>query len=146
MKFIAKKLVAMVELIEKISSKIHVFHIEDAFVIITLIITLIIARGNYIEWIGSVAVFIGFKHAVIAFRLEEVVERQKTHGDTAFNSHGKQTQYFYAKEILWFVYFILLGAWSGLIGVVLFLSYPIWHKIREEYHSKSATNRKKDEN
>lgn len=143
MKFIARKLVAFVEQIEKLSPKLHVFHIEDVFVAAILIINVLILNGNYIEWIGALAVFIGFKHTVVAFRLEDVVEKRETHGDTAFNSHGYQTQYFYGKEILWFIYFILLGAWSGLVGVVIYLLYPLWHGVRVKYHTKSHINRKK---
>ena len=143
MKFIAKKLVAFVELLETLSPKLHVFHIEDIFVAMALIATAIFTKGDYIEWFGVAAVFMTFKHTVIAFRLEEVLEKRNEHGDTAFNSHGRQTQYFYAKESLWFMYFFLLGAYSALVGVGLFLLYPVWHDVREKYHSKSKTNREK---
>ena len=136
MKFIAKNLVRIVEFIERNTPKgIHLFHIEDVFVFIVLMTTAFLSKGGYIEWLGVLAVFMTFKHTVEAFRLEDVVERMEAHGDTAYNSHGRQTHYFYIKESLWFIYFFLLGAWSGLVGVIIFLLYPLWHDIRQKYHT-----------
>jgi len=136
MKFIAKNLVALIEIIERHTPKsFHIFHIEDILVLVSLSLAAILSGGNYIEWVGVIAVFLSFKHTVIAFRLEDVIEKREEHGDTAFNSHGNQTYYFYAKESIWFIYFFLLGAWSALVGVVIFLLYPLWHDARIKYHT-----------
>ncbi|MGB0925379.1 MAG: hypothetical protein ACPGTS_01580, partial [Minisyncoccia bacterium] len=117
------------------------FHIEDVFVLAILSTVAIVTHGNYIEWIGVAAVFMTFKHTVVAFRLEEVLEKATEHGDTAFNSHGRQKQFYFMKEILWFLYFLSLGAYSALIGVFIFLLYPWWHDVREKYHTQSRLNR-----
>lgn len=135
MNFIAKKLVRFVEFLERHTPKsFHVFHIEDIFVALVLIGTALFFGENYIEWIGVLAVFMAFKHTVVAFRLEDTVQTMERH---AHISHPKnrQAQLFYTKEILWFIYFVLLGAWSALVGVILFLLYPFWHKARKKYHT-----------
>jgi hypothetical protein len=36
--------------------------------------------------------------------------------------------------IFWFVYFILLGAWSALAGVIVFLLYTPWRNYYRKYH------------
>lgn len=141
MKYLAQKLVAFVEWIESISPKLHVFHIEDFFVASMLIATTLVLRGNYIEWFGVLAVFLTFKHDVIAFRLEAAEEDREEHGKPFVKSYKAQTQYFYAKESVWFIYFLLFSAWSGLIGVIIFLLYPTWHDIREKYHTKRKQNK-----
>lgn len=133
--FFAKKLVRCVEIIERVLPRVHIYHIEDIFVLLVLGATAYFSRGNYIEWIGVVAGFMAFKHIVIAFRLEDVLAQKEKNGDTAFHSHGKQAQFFYAKESIWLLYFVLLGAWSATISIVMFLMYPLWHKVRMKYHT-----------
>lgn len=140
--YFAKKLVRCVELIERVLPRIHVYHIEDMFVVLVLSVVAYFSGGNYIEWIGVIAGFMGFKHIVIAFRLEEVLDQKENEGDTAFHSHGKQAQYFYAKESLWLLYFVLLGAWSATVSIAMFLLYPMWHKIRVKYHTGTKHIRK----
>ncbi|MCD5390142.1 MAG: hypothetical protein LR005_02050 [Candidatus Pacebacteria bacterium] len=141
MKFIARKLVQFVEWIETMSPKLHVFHIEDIFVIVVLAITAFVLKGDYIEWFGVLAVYLTFKHDVIAFRLEAAEEDREEHGKPFIKSYKAQTQYFYAKEAVWLIYFLLFGAWSGLVGVIIFLLYPTWHDIREKYHTKRKENK-----
>lgn len=136
MKFLAKKVVSCVEYIEDLFPGMHIFHIEDIFVASVLIITALIFRENYAEWIGITAVFLTFKHNVISFRLEAAEENREEQGKSFVKSYKQQSYYFYAKELVWFAYFLLLGAWSGLVGVCIFLLYPSWHTIRERYHTK----------
>lgn len=47
--------------------------------------------------------------------------------------HWKLKWYLVSKEIWWLIYFVYLGAWSALVGVGLFLLYPLW---RHWYRSK----------
>lgn len=130
-------MVSVIQFIENNTPKwFSIFAIEDIFVASILIVTAIVFGEHYTEWIAAAAVFLAFKHTVAAFRLEDVVERMEKHGDTAYHSHGNQETYFYLKESLWFVYFFLLGAWSALVGVVIFLLYPLWHKSWQKYHHK----------
>ena len=42
------------------------------------------------------------------------------------------TRYLIGKEICWLVYFVVLGAHSALVGVGVFLLYPVWrHQYRK---------------
>lgn len=139
MKFIAKKLVSFVEFIERILPRVHIYHIEDVFVALVLIGATWGSGNSYIEWIGALAAFISYKHIVISFRLQEIIEKEESENiDKEEASHlreaGRQSKYFYGKESLWFLYFVLLGGWSGVISVIVFLLYPVWHTFRIKYH------------
>lgn len=132
--FIAKKMVRGVEIIEKVLPKVHIYHIEDLFVLSVLIFFALLSGGNYIEWIGVIAAFLSFKHTVISFRLQEVLEKEEAKGETHFHEAGKQSKLFFSKESFWLLYFVLLGAWSGMVSVIIFMLYPFWHKVRLRYH------------
>jgi len=47
--------------------------------------------------------------------------------------HHWARRYLVSKEICWLVYFVMLGAWSALVGVGIFLFYPVW---RHYYRTK----------
>lgn len=94
-----------------------------------------LVRGEGIEFVGAAAVTLTFTHAQVADRLAEA-ERNKSSlygADSAINEHSVHchawlTRYLVTKEILWCVYFVVLGAWSALVGVAVFLAYPLWRK------------------
>jgi hypothetical protein len=106
-------------------------------------------------WVTAAAVFLTFMHMQIADRLADAEELRtrlqqkadkavsfaKTMGDNTsiaaaeaakvtldhyVECYWKLTWYLVAKEILWLVTFVLLKAWPALVGVGLFLLYPIW--------------------
>jgi hypothetical protein len=76
-----------------------------------------------IEWFVAFAVFRTFSNASIQWRLQEA-EEKRTAKEVA--CHVLAARYFIQKEVLWFLSFTLMGAWSALVGVAVFLFYPWW--------------------
>lgn len=88
--------------------------------------------GNSIaEWIGAAAVFCAFNHAQISDRM---VEKQAAKTTPDVECYRKSIWFFMLKEVLWLTYFILHHSYSALVGVFLFLLYPVWRKIWRKYH------------
>lgn len=102
---------------------------EAIMVSIILIITGLLSDKGWVEWIGVLAVFFTFMHASVAERLAESEGHRKTMGEDIYvDCYYKLPKYFYLKEICFFFYFSLMGAWSAVAGVFIFLAYPIWRK------------------
>lgn len=76
-----------------------------------------------VEWIVALAVFRTFSNASVQWRLQEAEEKRTIHD---VECHRLASRYFLQKEILWFLSFTLMGAWSALVGVGVFLIYPWW--------------------
>lgn len=132
MKFILKT----IDRIKKLHPKIRTYHIEEGLVLISLILVGIFAGKSPVEWIGVLAVFFTFKHTIISERLQEAeAERAARDGlhTVTVECYPKLGQNFLIKEVLWFGYFVLLGAWSALAGVVIFLLYPTWRKYYRKH-------------
>jgi len=115
--------------------KMRTWYFEYAVVGIILA-TVVIATGNKpIEWIGAVAVFFTFGHAAISFRMaEQVAYHEEKTGQTIIHCYRWSKRYFVMKEALWFTYFAFLGAWSAIVGVVIFLLYPLWRSYWRTIH------------
>lgn len=127
----------LIRFVEWIKRRFNVqtYVIEYLVVSVVLVATAIISKKGFVEWIGVVAVFLTFGHASIAERLRErEALRHLTRSPIEVNCYWKLSYYFYAKEILWFAYFILIGAWSALAGVVLFLAYSPWRAYYRKWH------------
>ncbi len=137
-----KKIVTSIEFLKK-KIGCNTYHIESAIVAITLIITALISQQWRIERIGVLAVFFTFGHVSVADRLEEKesIRQQKKwykQDDESVWCYYKLERYYYAKEICWFAYFVLLGARSALVGVVVFLLYWPWRKAWRKYATPST--------
>lgn len=104
---------------------IRTWHIENAVVVAALITTAIVSGGTITEWIGAAAVFCGFCHGSIAERLRE---REAARPSPAVECYHLLGRFFLAREILWTAYFVLLDAWSALVGCALFAAYPLWRR------------------
>ncbi|HVI39140.1 MAG TPA: hypothetical protein VM577_00635 [Anaerovoracaceae bacterium] len=87
--------------------------------------------NSVLEWIGAAAVLCAFSHAQISDRM---VEKQAIKVVPDVECYRKSIWFFVMKEALWFAYFILHHSYSALVGVILFLLYPIWRKIWRRYH------------
>jgi hypothetical protein len=108
---------------------------EFLVVLVVLVVVALITKKGIIEWIGVLAVLITFGHTQIADRLHEREARRYKIDKTAeVECYWKLNYYFYTKEILWFVYFVFLGAYSALVGVFLFLLYPLWRRWWRKRH------------
>lgn len=76
-----------------------------------------------IELLASMAVLLTFGHAQIADRLAEQEGLKKV---PAVSCYKKMWYYFMAKEFFWLLYFFMNKSYSALIGVFVFLAYPVW--------------------
>lgn len=106
----------------------------ETSVVAAILFTICYLNGNqWIEWIGTIAVLFSFKHASIADRL---AERQavKTVEFQEVKCYKKLHMFYYIKEVLWLSYFLLHKAYAPIVGVAIFLLYPIWRKIWRAYH------------
>ncbi len=111
------------------------YHIEGAFVLITLIAVAEYSGKGLVEYVGVAAVFFTFMHATIAEYMREAEAlREKETNQIITACHKKLPYYFYAKEICWLIYFIWLGAYSALVGVAVFLLYQPWRRLWRKYH------------
>lgn len=134
MKNSLEKIVRGIQKTKKLTG-LKTYQIEDIFVLVFLAIIGIISRKGMVEWIGVGAVFFNFGYVQIADRLEESENKRVKGGKKAeVECYKKLNKYLYAKEILWTIYFMLLGAWSALAGVAIFMAYPYWRKIWRKYN------------
>jgi len=126
--------------IKKLHPKLRTYHFEELFVLVALVVVGLFSGKGLIEWIGVAAVFFTFKHTIISERLQEAeAERARVEGleSVTVECYAKLGQNFIIKECLWFVYFALLGAWSALAGVIIFLLYPVWRKYYRKHNPLS---------
>jgi hypothetical protein len=107
------------------------WHIENAIVATALLSVWVATGCRWQELIGSIAVFCGFCHASIAERLRE---REAARAAPTVECHALATWFFLVKEVCWLAYFVLHGAWSALVGCVLFALYPLWRRLWRRYH------------
>lgn len=101
------------------------WHVESSFVglVLAAVVFATGRSGQWVEWLGAAAVWLTFGHASIGFRLQEAEEKRT---EIHVACHKKLKWYFLGKEACWLLYFIMLGAWSALVGVFVFLIYPWW--------------------
>ena len=113
-------------MLNRIKKQIQTWQWELAVIVTVLTGVWFFTGGGAIEAVGSLAVIITFCHTQVSFRLEE--KQKIPNNPHTIECYRFQSRYFLAKEICWLVYFSLLGAWSALVGVFLFLLYPFWRK------------------
>lgn len=99
-----------------------------------------------IGWICSAAVLLTFMHVQVASRLQEAEERRAMREVDKAPTSGKEVleqvekadgvhchlwlkRYLVGKELLWCVYFVATKQWPALVGVFLFLLYPVWRRF-----------------
>lgn len=105
--------------------RFRTWQLEAIAVALVLAVVTILTGNKLREWIGSAAVFISFLHAQVSDRL---AADQATRPEPLVPCHGRAQQYFIAKEGLWLAYFLLSQTWAALVGVGLFLAYPLWRR------------------
>jgi hypothetical protein len=109
--------------------KIRTWHFESAFVAIALTTVIYLFGQHWHEWIGALAVWLTFGYISIAFRLQEAEEeRQSKAGDVMVDCHWKAKYYFLGKELTWLPLFAILGSYTSMAGVFIFLAYPYWRR------------------
>ena len=83
----------------------------------------------------AAAVLFTFMHAQIADRMRE---KQAEMERPSVECWPWLQRYFYAKEILWFAYFTLSQTWSALVGVFVFMVYPLWRSSYRKWNMRNA--------
>ena len=105
--------------------KIRTWQVEHIFVFLILATVAIISGNRPVEWIGVFAVLLTFAHTTVSDRMAEK-ESLKSKPDV--DCYKWSTRYFVLKEILWLTYFFIHQSYTALIGVIVFLIYPIWRR------------------
>lgn len=128
-----------VRLVEKIKQafKVKTFVVENAFVLIILVVTNLLTADwhNPWKWIQVLAVYLTFEHAGISQRLEEMQRKKVQELQTVeVECYNKLWKVFVGKELLWMATFIYLQAWPALVGVFIFLMFYPWRKLWRKYH------------
>jgi hypothetical protein len=119
---------------KSMGTKAHYF--ETGIVFLILASTALISDKGWVEWVGVLGVTFTFEYQVLSTYLREHAEARKKIGkDVRSDFIYKEIQFlFYAKEIIWITYFLLLGAYSAIVGTIVFICYGIWRKLyRDEY-------------
>lgn len=107
------------------------------FVFAALLATVALSGKGDIEWIGALAVLLTFGHVQVADRLaEEAAEKEQLTGEADVECHRMARRYLISKELCWFAYFFALGAYSALVGVGVFLLYPVWRRSYRYFHPR----------
>lgn len=123
--------------------RIHpTWHFETAFVALVLVAVAAATSPDFrtladaaalnrflIVWISAAAVLGSFLHAKVGYRMAEALTAQEAPPESCYEWSGK---YWISKEVLWFIVFLLSGAYPAIAGNVLFILYPAWRKIHVE--------------
>lgn len=104
-------------------SRVRTWQLEIAAVAAVLLTVLLIVGGGWREAVGSAAVLATFAHAQVASRMAEA---ESARPEPDVHCWRWSLRYFVTKETCWFVYFAAARCWSALVGVVVFLAYPLW--------------------
>lgn len=82
-----------------------------------------------IVWLSAAAVFGSFLHAQIGTFMAEDMGTTEA---PITECYHKLDGYWAYKEVLWFIVFLLSGAYPAIAGTVLFMLYPAWRKVYKE--------------
>ena len=136
-------LVRPVELLKKLTG-VPTWKIEASFIFAVLSGVALATHRPWVEWLGVAAVTLTFHHASVANRLEEMEgERVRKGGEATVDCYRWLQRYFYGKEAVWFVYFLLIHAYSALVGVIIFFFYGRWRSLWRLYHPIDEFTREK---
>jgi hypothetical protein len=83
-------------------------------------------RTFLIIWISAGAVFGSFLHAQVGTYMAEDMSHTE---EPLTECYHKLGEYWVYKEILWFLVFLLSGAYPAIAGNVIFILFPVWRKI-----------------
>jgi hypothetical protein len=104
---------------------LRTWHFE-LFVVALALFAVAAWRGVWTEYVGAAAVSLTFAHAQVAERLRE---QDAAREEPTVSCNVWSTRYFVAKEVLWAVLFLGIGAYTALVGVGLFLAYTPWRRF-----------------
>ena len=98
---------------------------KERLIVLLFLCIPLIWNQTWVEAVCIAAIWFTFNHHQVASRMQEK-EGERT--APSVDCHKKLNIYFYVKELLWVVVFVLSEAYSGIIGSVLFLLYPLYRK------------------
>lgn len=108
------------------------WYAETGIVAFILLAVLVFTHRLFsVELIAAAAVLLTFGHASVADRLAEREELRCTPEVECFR---KMWYYFVGKEMLWLLYFFMIHAYSALVGVFVFLAYPVWRRLYRRHY------------
>lgn len=131
-----------------LSEKRHhpTWHFETAFVFLILLTVALLTSPSLdalsdtaqltqflVVWLSVFAVLGSFLHAKVGYRMAEALEAQEAPPSSCYEWSGK---YWLSKEILWFLVFLLSGAYPAIAGTIIFILYPAWRKVHVEERKK----------
>lgn len=110
--------------------RVRTYVLELAVVGVILVTVSISTGARTVEFLGTCAVLFTFCYVQVASRLDEAMDACQDVEGKAHEVHCRAwlNRYLYLKESCWLLYFVFLGAWSALVGVVIFLLYPYWRR------------------
>jgi hypothetical protein len=102
-----------------------------AVVAIILFLVVFFTKNTWVEYLGGLAVLLTFGHSTISERFRE---REAAKSKPSVECVQKTLYYFIGKELCWTVYFLQTKSYSALVGVGIFLLYPVWRKFWRRIH------------
>jgi hypothetical protein len=90
-----------------------------------LVVVWALTGTNATELLGAAAVVATFAHAQVSDRMAEREAKRITPDVRCWRW---SVRYFVGKELLWLAYFVAHRSWSALVGVAVFLLYPLWRR------------------
>ena len=97
-------------------------------IVVAAILVMVNTITNHLllpDIIAAIAVLLTFGHAQIGDRL---AEKQSMLEKPTVKCYRRMLLYFIGKEVCWFAFFLMTQSYSALVGVVVFLFYPLWRK------------------
>lgn len=80
-------------------------------------------QGGARDWLVAAAILASFAHGQVSDRL---AEQEGLRARPAVDCWKWSRRYFVLKESLWAAFFFASGSYAALVGVGLFLAYPVW--------------------
>ena len=118
----------------RLGAKVH--FIETGIVLLILSATAVLSGKGWVEWVGVFGVVFTFEYQVLSTYLAEHGEARKRVGKSVKSDFiYKEIQFlYYSKEMVWISYFLLLEAYSAIVGTIVFICYGVWRRLyRNEY-------------
>jgi hypothetical protein len=103
----------------------------EMLVVALVLATMALIRGAWTEWLCAAAVLASFGHASVAERLRE---REAVRAKPEVDCVRWTWRYFILKEVAWAAFFIATGSYVALVGVAVFLAYPLWRSWWRKRH------------
>jgi hypothetical protein len=120
--------------------QLRTWHWETLAVMALCAAVVLLSGNDPIEWVGFAALTLAHGRNSIMFRLAEAQQRVSPLDPHHVSCWKWNSVYFFGAECCWAVYFGWHYAWSGLVGVGIFLGYGQWRRWYASRPSGLLTN------